>query len=194
MKSWLSLGPATSFVGPRAKDQRRTPSLKIIEDFKTATAGHSEVQDPPEHGALSMRTGATPRKPGRAVPPRVLDSNTQGYPVPSHPSPNPSASVPKSKISKVLFFSLLISPTHLSKSSRRFGPELLAHLTDGALRSWKCQGPGQEWLSWETNPGKDLSELLVEVRIQLLFGEGVGRFFFTFSIPFLYPNQTFEGP
>lgn len=78
------------------------------------------MQDPPGRGALNASPGATPKKLGRATPQRVLDSNTQGHPMPNHSSPNPLASVSKSKISKVFFFSffsLLIEPIHLSKSS-----------------------------------------------------------------------------
>lgn len=107
MKSWLSRGAVTSFVGPCAKYQRRAPSLKIIEDFKTATAGHSEVQDPPERGALSVRTGATPRKPGGAIPQRVLDSNTQGYPTPSPLSL--SSQIPNLQSPFFLFFFFFLS-------------------------------------------------------------------------------------
>lgn len=49
-----------------------------------------------------------PRKPARAIPERVAESNTQGNSMPNHPSPNPSASVFKSKLSKVCFFVLFV--------------------------------------------------------------------------------------
>lgn len=134
---------------------------KIIENFKTATAGHSE-RDPPECGGPECRHRCHTHPGSRPGPfqrgwLRAIPRGIQCQITP-HPTPLPQFSNPNSPRSVFLFclfvFFLLIAPLHLSKSSRDCRPELWAHLTDGSLRSWKCQGPGQEWQSWETNPGK----------------------------------------